>query len=370
MRRPRLLALTAHPAAGAGARYRLLQYLPYLEQLGFDCETSSFFTDDEFAATYNRPRWSSAMVTATLRGTVRRAIRLVDVRRFDVVFAYLWLHPFTFPLYQWQLRQAGVPLVYDLDDPFYEKLGSQADRFRSDDWLFSIMQQAHTVTVSNQMIHDVARRHSRNVVTLPTVVDYERFTPRSRTSEPGRTPVIGWIGSPYTFHYLRMLEPALRRLAERRAFTLRVIGPSSRLDLPGVSVENPPYSYEREPELLRDLDIGVYPLIEDTVFARNKPGFKLNQYRAAGVPFVASRIPANLRIVDDGETGFLAGNDDEWVAKLERLIDDVSLRERIAKNGREFGYRHTSLQAHLPTIADILRSAVASRKGRPAPIPT
>ena len=55
---------------------------------------------------------------------------------------------------------------------------------------------------------------------------------------------------------------------------------------------------------------------------------------ALELPVVMSPVGVNKEIIDDGQNGFLAGTDDEWLEKLSALIESEELRNKIGKNAR------------------------------------
>ena len=55
--RVRVLALTPIPIEGAGCRFRIAQYVSYLEKRGFDVTISPFYSPTYFAFVYQRGRW-------------------------------------------------------------------------------------------------------------------------------------------------------------------------------------------------------------------------------------------------------------------------------------------------------------------------
>ena len=50
------------------------------------------------------------------------------------------------------------------------------------------------------------------------------------------------------------------------------------------------------------------------------------------VPVIASQIMPFTKIIEEGENGFLASTDEEWVTKIETLIENGDLRQAIGKN--------------------------------------
>jgi glycosyltransferase involved in cell wall biosynthesis len=77
---------------------------------------------------------------------------------------------------------------------------------------------------------------------------------------------------------------------------------------------------------------------------------------ACGVPAVCSSVGAVTTIIADGETGFLAASDEEWCRKIECLLSDAALRQRIAENARALVVSRYSLATHAPRLLQILRS--------------
>jgi glycosyltransferase involved in cell wall biosynthesis len=56
---------------------------------------------------------------------------------------------------------------------------------------------------------------------------------------------------------------------------------------------------------------------------------------ALGRAVLASDIPGNRSLVEDGVTGLLFGTPEELAAKADRLLKDPDLRARLGQAGRE-----------------------------------
>ena len=84
----------------------------------------------------------------------------------------------------------------------------------------------------------------------------------------------------------------------------------------------------------RSFDINLAPLETGNPFCDGKSEIKYTEAAVVGVPTIASRTGAFEFAIQDGETGFLADNDDEWADKLEALVTDPALRRRIGAAAR------------------------------------
>ena len=81
-------------------------------------------------------------------------------------------------------------------------------------------------------------------------------------------------------------------------------------------------------------DIGIVPL-DDSEFNRGKSELKFIEMAVLHVPSVFSDMSVYNSVVVDGVSGFLASTEDEWISKIELLINDVKLREEISQNALE-----------------------------------
>jgi glycosyltransferase involved in cell wall biosynthesis len=366
----RVLALSPIPEEGAGCRFRIAQFIPYLESVGFEVTLRSLFTPEFFRLVYQPRQYLRKAITfAGL--SLKRLASLGDTSRFDVLFIYREMFPIGPAIVERLLARPGrPPIVLDFDDAIFLPNVSDANRFiaalKQPRKVASIVRLSDHVITGNDYLASYARRFNARVTMIPTSVDTDSFVPSAAAPSNGsgaaRDLVVGWIGSPTTGSYIRALAPVLQRARQRHPFVLRLSGVGEPLEIAGVPIRREPWSLDREVQLFNTCDVGVYPLADDE-WSKGKCGFKAIEFMACGVPVIASAVGVNRDIIQDGVNGFLAATEDEWVDKLERLLADAALRRRFAEAGRRTIERHYSLHVNAPKLAGTLR-AVAARGRR------
>lgn len=107
-------------------------------------------------------------------------------------------------------------------------------------------------------------------------------------------------------------------------------------------------SWEKLPELIASVDINIAPL-ENTIFNEAKSENKWVEASLVKVPTVASRVGAFAKMMEDGRTGLLCDNNEDWVRNLEKLIVDPAYRKKLADNAHEFAVKHAiTVETGLP----------------------
>jgi glycosyltransferase involved in cell wall biosynthesis len=361
-RRVKVLAISPIPEEGAGCRFRISQYVPYLHDAGFDVTVRSFYTPAFFRLVYQRGRYLRK--AASFIGlAVRQAALALGVNRYDLIFLYREMVPLGPALLELAVASRRPPIVYDFDDAIFLPAVSEANRaisfLKDPGKTASIIRRSRAVTVGNSFLAAYARQYNSDVEVIPTAVDTTRWVPRSDASRPAGPLVVGWIGSPTTFAYLEGLAEVLRRVAARHPFVLKVSGAGRPVNFPGLDVRVEPWSLDREVELFNTCDIGVYPLTDDD-WSRGKCGFKAIQFMACGVPVVAASVGVNREIVQDGVNGFLASTPGEWLEKFERLLTEADLRAQFGEAGRRTIEERYSLQVTAPKLVATFQRALGT----------
>ena len=357
----KVLALSPIPEEGAGCRFRVSQYIPYLREAGFDVTVSPFYSREYFAFVY-RPGNYLRKATGFASLTLRRINELFSMRDYDLVLLYREAIPIGSPFIERAIARRGIPIVYDFDDAIFLPAVSEANKavsfLKNPEKVAEILTLSQQVAVGNEFLASYARKFNSHVTVIPTAVDTTRFVPRAAAPpEDGRRLVVGWIGSPTTFQYLESLKDVLAAVSARHPFTLKVSGAGRTVNFPGVDVQVVPWSMADEVSLFNTCDIGVYPLTDDD-WSRGKCGFKAIQCMACGVPVVAAAVGVNRDIIQHGVNSMLASTPQEWINGLSELLTNPALRQTMAVAGRRTIEERYSLQVTAPQLAAVLNAAM------------
>lgn len=103
-----------------------------------------------------------------------------------------------------------------------------------------------------------------------------------------------------------------------------------------------------------ELDVALLPMLDIPFNKAGKSSIKYLELAAFDIPVVASNILPYKEIIDDGENGMLAGTTEEWINKIEALMEDKNLRLEIGRNGFKHAWRNYSYnRKNLELIQDI-----------------
>ncbi len=345
----RVLFLTLYPGNAASPRYRVLQFLPFLQANGVHCTVAAPLNETEWQS-FTGPQRSRRPFWYHAHETPRRLMQILSGRRYDAVFlqkaimtAYLRGMPGL-------LRCSARRLIYDVDDAMHlappHPLRPPWRLLEDRGQIERILSAADLVLAGNPWLSAQARRFAGRVECFPTVVDTERFSPPADTSESFR---IGWIGSPGTTPSLNLIAGVLESCPNG---DLSLIGADpAQLRVRQDAVR--PWTFETEVDEIRRFSVGLVPQFKDD-WTRGKCALKALLCMACGVPCIATPFGAVLDFIRDGENGFLAEGPEEWQAAIERLREP-GLRNRIGEAARATVEERYSLRAAAPRLLAWLR---------------
>lgn len=341
-----------------GQRYRLEQWEPLLRERGVDITFASFEDEELHALLYKRGMMGKKLHLVT-RGLGRRLSLVRKVKNYDLVYILREAALLGPPVFERLIAQTGVPVVFDFDDAIFVSYRSPSNGYLS--YLKfagktkTICRISSHVMVGNPYLAEYARQVNERVTVIPTTIDTDKYRVPERKKNSGPV-VIGWTGSYSTVQHLDTMRGALKKLAEKESFRLRVIGTPAYECAP-VEVEAMPWRAETELEDLSEIDIGMMPLPDDR-WSKGKCGLKALQFMALGIPTICSPVGVNTDIIQDDQNGFIAATEDEWVEKLSRLLRSAELRRRLGDAGRATVEEKYSAITQTPRVYEIFKSVL------------
>jgi glycosyltransferase involved in cell wall biosynthesis len=274
-----------------------------------------------------------------LRCARRADVVVVLRRRFDLLTRRL-------------LCGASRRLVYDIDDAVFVRSDGTPSRKRQRGFA-AMCRCADVVWAGNGHLADEASRYASHVLTLPTVIDPQKY--HVDPPKPDDTLDLVWIGSRSTRRYIESMLPTLEKAAQKIPRLRLKLVSDFTLDSDVLSIQPVAWSSEGEAMALATAHIGIAPL-DDNPWTRGKCGLKLLQYMAAGLPVISDRVGANSEIVLHDQTGLLVDDPDQWIDAIERLATNPALRQQMGAAGRQRVEEHYSVDAVFEKLCATLHS--------------
>ncbi|WP_368193340.1 glycosyltransferase family 4 protein [Aeromonas sp. s8] len=331
MRNKKLLILSKYSNKGASSRLRTLQYIPYFEASGFSVVTSSLFDDDYLNCLYKNKK---ATVPKLVSYYIKRLYMVLTAFRFDLIIIEKEAFPYLPSCFEHLVKLSRKPYILDYDDAIFHNYDLHSNVFVRQllgGKLLGLIKNSSAVMVGNSYLSNYILGHgSRRTEIFPTVIDLSRYTVVPNFFDG--TLRIGWIGTPSTVKYLRLLWPALEIISREMKVELITIGASEIVDCP-IPIEQYEWSIHKENELLSLINVGVMPL-PDNPWANGKCGYKLIQYMACGRPVIASPVGVNKNIVDP-DIGFLAVDTADWCNAFKYFYENPSKLNSFGLMGRK-----------------------------------
>ncbi|OHB93012.1 MAG: hypothetical protein A2Z57_06870, partial [Planctomycetes bacterium RIFCSPHIGHO2_12_39_6] len=162
-----------HPAS----RYRVLQYIPYLEESQIEPKVSLF--PDSFC------KW----------------IKLFsEIQNYDILFVQkkrLWHWQL------WYLKRKHVKIMYDFDDAIMFKSPVDGGRsFKRRRTFARMVRYSDLVIAGNQYLKSQAFPYNKNILIIPTAIDTSKYTMKDYSRNKEKV-TIGWIGSKSSLPFLK-----------------------------------------------------------------------------------------------------------------------------------------------------------------------
>jgi len=348
----KVIYLTKYSINGASSRLRSYQYFPLLEKENIDVTVSPFFNEEYLSNLYSGKRTSLLQL---LKFYLARFFTLFSLYKYDKVVIEKELFPYFFSWFEKILSLLKVKYIVDYDDAIFHNYDLNPNKlivFFLKNKIYNVMKYSNCVIAGNDYLALKAKQSgARKVVLLPTAIDVNKY--KIKEDFNNKTVVIGWIGTPSTFKYIKKFEPIFMKLKNMYDIELHIVG-AKRDSQCCKEIKFFDWSEESEVDLISKFDIGVMPL-ENSPWELGKCSYKLIQYMGCGIPVIASSVGMNKTVVVNNKNGFLVNDDNEWIQKLSELITDKKLRANQGAIGRKMVTEKFSFQNNISVIISLLK---------------
>lgn len=287
----------------------------------------------------------------------------------------------------------GLPSVYEVRG-LWEVTRASRNPELADSDMFRFMSRMETdaarqatrvLAITGALRDELVRRgvDEDKIVLVPNGVDTTRFVPRSRNEAlaaelglAGRT-VIGYVGSILNYEGIDLLIDAAATLrSERQDVGFLFVGDGAELSEYQERVEREGLAdtviftgrvpHEQVEDYYSVIDIAPFPRMPLPVCEMVSP-LKPFEAMAMGKSVVVSDVAALTEIVDDGRTGLIhrKGDASSLTHALRSLVDDPSLRARLADEGLEWVRKHRDWNVLAPLVGTVYEEL----GGKRAPVP-
>jgi glycosyltransferase involved in cell wall biosynthesis len=321
----------------AASRYRVLQYLPYLNSRGVEATVSRY-----------------------PKGLKENLRFFKSLSQYDLIF--LQRKRFNQPRLGW-MRKRAKRIVYDFDDAVMYRNSKAVHPFSQTRKrrFIQMIRASDFVIAGNEFLKGEVFPVNPNVEVIPTAIDADRYPLKEYGPRKERV-TIGWIGDHGSIHYLEKMKPIFEEVGKRYPNAELKIVCDTFFDCRYLTVIKKKWSSEEEVKDLQGFDIGVMPLMDDP-WSWGKCGLKIIQYQGVGVPVVCTPVGINKDLVEDGMNGLWAATPEEWEEKISLLIEDPVLRERMGREGRRRVMERFSIQSCGPRLFSIFDRLVRQERG-------
>lgn len=217
------------------------------------------------------------------------------------------------------------------------------------------------VTTDNELTAAYVRRFNPNCTVVPDSPQIELFDEArgKALKNTDGTVTLGWVGSQSTAYNLFLIWEALERLSAKHPdLHLRLVGTGNdmRLIPPFEKVRYSCLEKYTQEEMISEvlkMDIGLFPL-QDVEASRVRGVLKASVYMSGEAAVVSSPVGQCADFIKDGVNGLLAANDADWERKLDLLIQDRQLRQKLVKGGLETVRGKLTLDRAFETLRPVI----------------
>lgn len=340
-----IIFFTKYSEKGPSSRYRSYQY-KYLFEREYNITFIPFFDDQYIGNLYNGKATNYLKVFLLYLKRILISIKFLGTNK--IVFVEYELLPYFPPILEYLLYKTNVKLILDYDDAIFHNYDLNSNFFIRNllkNKIPTIVKYSSTVIAGSPYLYDYLSQFNKNVVEIPTSINFTNYNINFRLKDSIDDISIGWIGSKSTsINVINIKEVIIKILYINPKIKFKFMGFDSSLktQLNFSNVEFFEWSEKNELFFLNEIDLGIMPL-DDNPFNRGKCGFKLIQYMAMGKPTLSTPLEANVKI-DRGNNNLFATTIEQWLNCIIEFSNNLEYYREVGKKNRFIVEKYYSVE--------------------------
>lgn len=353
-----ILVICPYPEGfAASQRLKYEQYFEKWRNDGFNVTVSSFFSFETWKILYEKGYFLSK-VCGTIKGYFRRIRDLKRLKDFDCVYVCMWVTPLIDTLFESLYTKRSKKLIFDFDDSIHMESDPNNRNFlkrilKNKKKIQLLIERSNDVITSSPYNLEYCKNNNiyNSATYIPCSLDASRFFPK-KIKDDKKKLTLGWTGTFTSSSYLDSIREELKIACQKYNLKLLLIT-NFDYDIPDIDIEVIRWTKETEIIDLQRIDIGLYPLIPSN-WAKGKGGLKVLQYMSIGIPSISTNFGTATHIIENGVTGYLVDDHQEWIEKIGLLVADYEMRKNMGQLARKKIMNTYSTEAVSPIYLNIL----------------
>lgn len=326
-----VLFVTSGGGAGASARYRVSNQMEELELQGIRCSSSDL--DSPYLLSYADKFKIFILVRPFGGAKMKKFVEKLKELNKEIIFETddLLFDP------QYLSRADYLKNISPLEKPLYENgLGRE------------ILEDPYVeaCVTATSYLADILRQHNKKVFVSTNKLSVEEceIAENLIRNKSGHNPEeirIGYFSGTASHdkdfaEIAGALENILEKYPNVKLFLVGPLKIGERFDKFGDRIIRQSFVSGRKKylETVSKADINLAPLEKNNPFCEAKSELKWIGAGILGISTVASATQTFREAIQDGEDGSVADSEKEWFNKLEQLIKDADLREKMGEAAR------------------------------------
>lgn len=325
----RILALPYYSLNYAGGHSRIGDWKPYFEKNNIQYDVHWASEAQEFLQEFMTDNWLKKYWF--YHKLLWRRVKVIFLlKNYDSIWiqrAFIPFYPFKDAYFEKLINQLHKNITIDFYDADYES---------NYNLTINAAKYSKKVTVASKYLQDFFFRKNIQTYHVRLAMDHKIYKENIFKKNDDYEIIIGWMGAPENFKNILLVMDELKEIERmhnnvRFHFICRELPKIPLTRYKQYKWGDKGFNYYT---LISNFDIGIAPMIYATERDKGKTAFKTLEYMASGVPFVTSPWGVSDKLIDNNNCLF-AYNKQEWKEKLNQLIEDEKLRQRLRTEAKK-----------------------------------